>query len=259
MNPPSLDANSLSSLWDGLSPHLIASFYEVERGGTDRQTWLPVQGGPSVKAPLTEANLELLLNWQSPFENAGADKGMPSLSAMLQSGALQPFVSDNGKASESLGKFEGRTGITKLNSTQVFSGMPPAKLQVTALFRAWRNALTEVEAPINQLMKWALPKELATEGPILSLIEGAKQVASGKPLDGAAAQALLPSLAPCKIAMKYKGRLISPLVIESIGQPWSSPVDKGGRFVEMVVPMTLCTLTALDRNDWHRVTAGIQA
>lgn len=256
MNPPSLDAKPLSPLLDGLSPYLVATFYEVERSGLDRQSWQRVQNSPSVKAPLTEANLEMLLNWQSPFENAGADKGMPSLSAMLQSGALQPFVSDNGNASKTLGKFEGRTGITKLNSTQVFAGMPPVKIQVTALFRAWRNPAEEVEAPINQLMQWALPQELAIEGPIMALLEGAKQVLSGKPLDEAAAKALLPSLAPTKIAMHYKGRLLSPLVIESIGQPLDSPVTKGGHFASMLVPMTLCTLTALDRSDWRRVTAG---
>ncbi len=256
-NIPSPDANSLSSLWDGLSPHLIASFYEVERGGTDRQTWLTVQGGPSVKAPLTEANLELLLNWQSPFENAGADKGMPSLSAMLQSGALQPYVSDGGNASKTLGKFEGRTGITKLNSMQVFSGMPPVKIQISAVFRAWSDPKTEVEAPFEQLMKWALPKQLAQNGAIMSMLEGIKQAAGGKPLDEAAANALLPSHAPVKIAMHYKGRLFSPLVIESIGQPLNSPVSGNGDFVELVIPMTLCTLTALDRNDWTGAKQGI--
>ena len=34
-NIPSLDANTLSSLWDGLSPHLIASFFEVAKIGDD--------------------------------------------------------------------------------------------------------------------------------------------------------------------------------------------------------------------------------
>jgi hypothetical protein len=50
--------------------------------------------------------------------------------------------------------------------------------------------------------------------------------------------------------MQYKGRTFSPLVIESIGMPLSSPVDASGRFVELAVPLTLCTLTALDRQDW---------
>lgn len=246
----------LSSLWDGLSPHLIASFYEVERAAYGSRYWKRTEKSPIVKAPLTESNLEMGLSWQSPFEGAGADKAMPSLSAMLQSGALQPWVSSGGKASDTLGKFEGRTGITKLNSTQVFAGMPPVKIQVMALFRAWRNAAIEVESPVNQLMQWALPQELATEGPIMALLEGAKQVLSGKPLDEASAKALLPSLSPAKIAMKYKGRIYSPLVIESIGYPINAPIDKDGKFVEMQIPITLCTLTALDRKDWDRSAEG---
>ena len=253
--PASLENNPLTSKGDGLSSHLIATFYEVERKGSSRE-WQKKEGSPIVKAPLTESNLEMTLGWQSPFENAGADKGVPALSAMLQSGAIQPWVSGNEKASESFAKFEGRSGITKLNSTQVFSGMPPAKMQVTAIFRAWDDPASEVETPVNQLMKWALPIKLAHEGPILAILEGIKQAASGKPLDEAAAQAMLPSTAPCKIAMQYKGRLYMPMVIETIGYPTNSPVSKNGRFVEMLIPMTLCTLTALDRADWDRFDSG---
>lgn len=246
----------LSSLWDGLSPHLLASFWAVERAGSGSRVWTRVEKSPTVKAPLTESSLEMTMGWQSPFENAGADKGAPALSSMLQSGAIQPWVSGNGKASEVLAKFEGRTGITKLNSTQVFSGMPPLKIQVTALFRAWRDPVSEVEAPVNQLALWALPQELAQEGPILSILQGIKKAMEGKPLDEAAASAALPSVAPTKIAMKYKGRIYSPLVIESIGMPINAPVDKSGRFIEMQIPMTLCSLTAIDRADWTRSGDG---
>lgn len=54
--------------------------------------------------------------------------------------------------------------------------------------------------------------------------------------------------------MHYKGLLFSPLVIESIGMPLSSPiaVTKSGNagFAELLVPMTLCSLAALHRDDW---------
>ena len=53
------------------------------------------------------------------------------------------------KSNDLLKQFEGRTGITKLNSTQVFTGMPPVKIQVTALLRAWRDSASEVEAPLR--------------------------------------------------------------------------------------------------------------
>lgn len=246
--------NTLSSEWTGLSKHLLATFFEVKKNG-DRWEKTSACDPAMVQAPLTEASMEVALNWQSPFEQAGPESKAPALLAMLQSGALQPLVTaltggkgDGGKAqAESnafLSQFEGRTGITKLNSTQVFTGMPPVKIQVTVLFRAWSDAVREVETPFDKLMEWALPEKLSPDGSILAR---AADTARG---EMGAIEALMPSLSPTKIAMQYKGRTFSPLVIESIGMPLGSPVDKRGKFIELSVPMTLCTLTALDRADW---------
>jgi len=127
---PSLNANPLTSLWDGLSPHLIASFYEVAKIGEDSWGIIEGQTDPvAVHAPLTDANMEMVLNWQSPFEQAGPESRAPALMAMLQSGALQPIVdallgrspeeraAAQQKSDRFLRQFEGRTGITRLNST----------------------------------------------------------------------------------------------------------------------------------------------
>jgi len=178
---------SLTSRWDGLSDHLIASFYEVERvtDQNGKTYWAKTYVYGVVKAPLTEASMDTILGWQSPFEGAGADKGMPTIAAMLQSGALLPYVDSNGKAGQAISNFEGRTGITKLNSTQVFTGMQPVKIQVTALFRAWRDPVEEVEAPFNQLMKWALPVKLAPDGAVMSAFTAVKGFVTGTPLDQA--------------------------------------------------------------------------
>lgn len=270
MGTPSLENTTLSSEWmegqGGLSPHLIASFYEVAKIGDGKDArWDRINGERgtdpvTVKAPLTEATMEMVLNWQSPFESAGPETKAPALFAMLQAGAIQPFVdainpwSKNkqvGVDKEALSKsdaflkqFEGRTGITKLNSTQVFNGMPPVKITVTVLFRAWSDPVSEVEKPFDKLMEWALPVYLETDSTILTRAAGAAKGHMGY------VEALMPSKSPTRIAMTYKGRIYSPLVIESIGMPMSSPVDKKGRFVELLVPMTLCSLTAIDRADW---------
>ncbi len=255
--PPSLEGNSLSSLWDGLSPHLIASFYEIKK--SDDGVWSRAKADPvTVLAPLSEASMEISLSWQSPFEHAGPESRAPTLLAMLQSGALLPIIDaissgkgDAGMAAEAQQKsndfirqFEGRTGITKLNSTQVFNGMPPVKFQVTALFRAWSDPFAEVEAPFNKLMEWALPVKLSPDGSVLARSARAVKGNTGF------IDALVPSIAPTTIAMKYKNRIYSPLVIEAINDPISSPVDKNGRYVEKAVTMTLATLTAIDRDDW---------
>lgn len=265
---------TLQSDWSGLSPHLLAKFYEVTQQESDGP-WLASPSGITVAAPLTDSNLEVTLNWQSPFENSGPESSMPALMAMLQSGSIQPvldsFINAAGVAAENVGvagskelgarvakdvnasarQLEGRTGITRLNSMQVFSGMPPVKLQVTALFRAWKDPINEVEAPFNQLMAWALPEKLSEMGPILS--RAADYVAGNSV---SMTDVLAPSKAPSKIALTYKGKTYAPLVIESIGQPINSPVDSSGRFVELLVPMTLCTLTALDRSDWKRIAGA---
>lgn len=257
--PATLNENALTSLWDGLSPHLIASFYEVAK--TSNDTWGRIEGKTdpvAVMAPLTDANMEMTLNWQSPFESAGPESKAPALLAMLQSGALQPLADallGNNKKDEVqqgaqdrsdkfLTQFEGRTGITKLNSTQVFNGMPPVKITVTALLRAWRDSASEVEALFNKLMSWALPVELSKDGTMLA------RMANTARGNMSYVEALMPSRSPTMIAMRYKNRLFSPLVIESIGMPLNSPVDRNGRFVQLAVPMTLCTLTAIDRKDW---------
>lgn len=267
-------AQTLQSEWSGLSPHLLAKFYEVTQQES-HGPWLARPDGITVVAPLTDANLEATLNWQSPFEHSGPESSMPALMAMLQSGAIQPvldsFLNATGVAAESVGvaggqelgarvardvkastrALEGRTGITRLNSMQVFAGMPPIKFQITVLLRAWKDPVKEVEAPFNQLMAWALPEKLSELGPILS--RAADYVAGSSV---SITDVLAPSKAPAKIAMTYKGKTYAPLVIESMGQPINAPVDRNGRFVELLVPMTLCTLTALDRADWKRIAGA---
>jgi hypothetical protein len=235
----------LSSLWGDLSPHLIASFWEVDRKGKRLNDI-------TVKAPLIDSNLEMALNWQSPFERVGEDV-FPTLQQVLQTGELKPLAEKldakiGTGAGPLLGMVEGKTSITKLNSTQVFNGMPPAKFTVTALFRAWRDPSKEVHEPFNQLMQWALPIKLAEDGSLLS-----RFLDNGLKVD-----TLFPSQAPTLIAMKYKDCVYKPLVIESITKDTNAQIDKHGKFTELAVPMTLSTLAAIDRGDWANFTGNVK-
>ncbi|QSB02668.1 hypothetical protein JWZ98_06950 [Methylomonas sp. EFPC1] len=127
--------------------------------------------------------------------------------------------------------------------------MPPVKFTLTALFRAWKDPINEVERPFDQLMEWALPVELAKDSSLL--VNAVEKVRGG---DKDWIESVLPSQSPTLLAMSYKGRTYAPLVIESIGQPISSPIDKTGSFVELAVPLSLATLTAIDRQDWSRTS-----
>lgn len=248
-------ANTFSGLWDGLNEHLVASFFEVEKVG-DTNEWQRKSDSITVKAPLIDANLEVDLQWQSPFEQAGPETKAPALFAMLQSGTLQPVVDAitggsgtvQQKSAELMRQFEGRTGITKLNSTQVFNGMPPLKITATVLLRAWLDADTEVEQPFDQLMKWALPEEISQDATIVA--RAAETVRGSMEY----VDALMPSKSPVKVGLTYKGRTFLPLVFESIGMPLNSPINASGKFVYLQVPVTLCSLTAIDRNDWLNTT-----
>lgn len=244
----------LSSLWDGLSPHLLATFYVVEPSQDDMTVWHRSETDASeVVAPFTEANFEVDLTWQNSFENAGAESKAPALMAMLQSGSFQPVIDavfgEKGqptaaKLSEYVSQAFGRTGITKLNSTQIFLGMPCYKITGTLLFRAWRDAVSEVEKPIDKLMSWALPQKLSPDGSIFSR---AVQTTRGEMgyLD-----ALMPSVAPLRIGMRYKNRNFYPLVIENISMPLTSPINSEGHFVNIELQITLSSLAAIDRDDW---------
>jgi len=240
--------------WLGLNKHLIASFFEVDSSGNR------INQDVTVEAPIVDGNFEATLNWQSPFEGAGPESSAPTFTAMLQSGnaqhVLSPVSDFIGKVSgglidlkeqtdAALAGVEGKTGITKLNSVQVFTGMPPIKIPITILFRAWQDANKEVETPFDQMMKWSLPVELADSGMLRELIK-----------QGDLQDIMFPSTVPTLIGMKYKNRLYSPMVIESIGFPLTSSIEQNGKFTELSVQLTLATLAAYDRSDWDRVNAG---
>lgn len=266
--------NSTTSNWDGLSPHLIASIFEVEPyeiGEGDRKTrkWRRVLGGRVVKAPFTEANLSLTPGWQSPFEGANSENVAPNLAAMLQSGQIQNVMdvfTNNltskdfeGKSHEYLRQFEGRTGLTKLNSVQTFSKMEPTDISGTLLFRAWNDGLQEVELPLEQLMLWAVPVNLCDDSALVNLVNQAKSAVSNKEDKqgqvNAQVAALLPSEAPIKVGLTYKGRTYMPFVIESLEIPLSSPVNPTGHMIYASVNIRLCSLSAWDRRDVQNTRA----
>lgn len=257
---------SQGSEWGGLNPHLVALFYPVSpQGAGESRIWVK-SGAVQVHAPILEgAEFEYQLNWQSPFENTGTESKAPALTAMLQSGILsqaythftgasdgQTAEGDVSAISENLQYLEGRTGITKLNSTQTFAGMPPIKCTMKLLFRAWQNPEKEVMQPIRTLLRWAMPQELSPDGALINLFEAAKTATDKKKwLD-----VLMPSKAPQIIAMQYKGRIYSPMVIESISDPITSPTTIDGKYARAEVNLTLSSLTAWDKGDISRIYGG---
>jgi len=256
---PSIDRGTaytvLSSDWTGLSRHLIASFFPVESYYADdsekTKRWRRVPNSVEVQTPLTEGTMDVTLNWHSPFENTGPDQKFSSFSALLQSGgitsllqAIKELVPKDGqiagfvqKGIDSLKALEGKSGFTKLNSTQIFNGMPPVKINVTAHFRALSNPVAEVRQPMNQLMSWALPRKLSPDGLLVTALKGDPS--------------LFPSEIPQIIGMQYADMSLMPLVIESIPTPLTGPRDRNGVQMSAQIALSIASLSALDQQDWN--------
>ncbi|MGX2973725.1 hypothetical protein ACWIUH_01390 [Ursidibacter arcticus] len=263
------DLFAKQSEWQGLNPHLIAKFYALQSVKEDgKRRWIQSKTDLGiVKAPILEgAEMEYNFNWQSPFEQMGTEAKAPALTAMIQSGAMADFYSGfqssllGQKAQEAapqvgdlqgaLDSMEGRTGITKLNSTQTFSGMPPVKCTLKLMFRAFQNAEKEVMKPIFQLLQWAVPQELSPNGTLSQILQVADQDMRNDTLSvGKYIDALMPSKSPTVIAMEYKGRIYQPMVIEAISDPITSPTTSGGKYARAEVSLTLASLTAWDKKD----------
>lgn len=274
----------LKPITDGLSPLLVASFTAVDYDGK------PIDGEPEVQAPLLDGGTHSMqFNWQSPFEQLGPESKAPAIAAMLQSGALAPLAKKIGdaaqkvagdaagsnsltaplvqgvagaigsganKVNDGLREIRGRTGVTKINSTQAYSGQPPSKFSITLMLRAYKDASTEVMAPLQKLLEWAHPIALAQDGIIVGAVTGSNG-------QSGVFNNLLPSQAPRLIDFRYRGRLMRKMVIESIEEPITSPCDSNGNYTAIDLTMTLATLTALDRQDissyFQRAAAGALA
>ena len=217
----------------------------------------------AVRQPATEVNQDITLNWQSPFENAGPESKAPALMGMIQTGQLgvianslqsSGVVPKGGSVDNALNNIkggakdlEGRTGITRLNSRQVFSGMPPVKVTLTLHFRAFSDAETEVMQPYQRLLEWALPQHLAPDGILSEVITAATQE------NASLVKALFPSIAPQLIKFVYGNNRFPAMVIESMASPLDGPMDSNGLPIYRSVQMTLATLTALDKNDVAKI------
>lgn len=244
---------ALGSDWGGLSPHLIASFFPVElvTSSDGRSYWDRDRNGAEVRAPLTDANMEVSINWQSPFENTGPDKAFSSASALIQSGIFSQLLAELGarfdsdsirKLSEKTRTFEDGSNFSRLNSLQTFTGMPPIRLPVTAHFKAQKDPRTEVRDPINQLIQWSLPQDLTEYGAVGETI-------AGRP-------GLYQSRSPRKIGLKYADLLLQPLVIEAIAVPVAGQRYQDGTLAIASVSMQLSSLVAFDSNDWKTLSTG---
>ncbi len=151
------------------------------------------------------------------------------LSQAFEGSLIDSIIQKTGQKIVSL---EGKSNLTKVNSTMVYVSTEPIRLQLTLFFRAWENAKLEVEKPLKQLQQWALPVKLGE-----SLLT-----------DG-----LFPSTAPPFIAITHAGNTYLPLLIESMSTPLVTERDSHMNRLAASVTLSLVSRTAWDAKDIRRL------
>lgn len=147
------------------------------------------------------------------------------LNQAFEGSLINTIITTTGQKIESL---EGKSNLTKVNSTMVYVSTEPIRLQLTLFFRAWENAKREVEDPIKQLQQWASPVELG---------------------DSLLVNGLFPSTAPPFIAITHAGNTYLPLLIESMSTPLVTERDSNMNRLAASVTLSLVSRTAWDATD----------
>jgi hypothetical protein len=257
------------SRWGGINKNLLAQIYVVDKLGNKKGDYV-------VEAAITEGNIELASQYSSPFD-ANPDQRMPTLMGMVQSGEAvsslgnlaNSALASNGffgfaanalkKGTEAVGfdtvlksvsnaiqSVEGKTNLTKVNSTLIFNSTQGVKLSLTLHLRAWEDAKKEVEEPISWLERWSLPAELSKDGILVNVGNSVKEKGAG--IEGVFG-GLFPSTVPPFIAITYAGRTYLPFLIESISTPLVVERDSDMNRLAVTVTITIVSRTAWDATD----------
>lgn len=248
--------------WGRLSKGLLAEIYPLKKINRDGGTFDFERAGASVFALLTEGQIEFSNNYTTPFESSNPESRLPNLMGMIQSGQLisafgQIFGGDKTQGfldiinlsglveqgGDLLQSLEGRTNLTKVNSTEIYVSTSPLKMPLTFVLRAWENAKTEVEDPIARLESWTLPEYLYDQGLLVSLANSGGTVEEK-------VQSLWPSKVPPFVAIQYAGRTYKPLLIETISSPLVVERDPDLNRLFAQVTLSVTSRTALDAPTW---------
>jgi hypothetical protein len=196
-----------------------------------------------VRGKLVSDNFQQGVMWENTLEGSDADKRVPVLSSLLQSGLLENYTNTNA--------FIGKTSVNVLETLQIFRGVEPQELSLTLEFVAFDNAYLEVEAPLLALLKMCLPQ--LTNGFTKSAIdEITKLIKNGGDINGLN-QYL--GETPFEIVLDYNNKRFSSdnsFVITNISSDRDKiQVDKYGNTIRREVSLSLKSKKLIQREDIH--------
>lgn len=212
------------------------------------------QGDEQVIAVAIDAELSVESQYSNPFDQSNPEHKLPTLMGMLQSGdwvntldtAMNSMfgIQLSGDKKEQLNTLQGKSNLTKQNSTNIFVSTQPVSIPATLYFGAWEDAEIEVENQVRLLQKWSLPVELA-EGSLVS------EFAENMSLES-----LFPSTVPPYVAIYYGGKRYFPLLINSCSAPMVVPMDGGGNRMQLQVQVNFLSRTAWDAKNIDQIYSG---
>ncbi|OOS55247.1 hypothetical protein B9X63_06845 [Acinetobacter baumannii] len=239
-----LPSNESDPFYGSISKHKYAEFSLCDKEGN------PIAGSPVIRALLTDGDKSIESQWQTPFENSNPELKMPMLMAGLQSGQLSqvaeqmqsnPIAQVLSKlgVQDAMQSVEGRTNLTKVNTTQVFLSTSSVRLNLSIFFLAFSDAKTEVEDRIMQLEAWSLPVSLSSDSTLQNVVNDSNSTLEG----------LFSGVIPPFVSLTTHGKTYKPFIIESVSAPIVAPIDEKGNRLSLAVNISLLSRTAWDSKD----------
>lgn len=245
-----LPSTESDPFYGSISKHKYAEFSLCDKDGN------PV-ASPIIRALLTDGDKSIESQWQTPFENSNPELKMPMLMANLQTGQMlqaaatlgenSPFISalsdmasgPLATAENALKSVEGRTNLTKVNTTQVFLSTSSVRLNLSIFFLAFSDARTEVEDKIMQLEAWSVPVSLSSESTLQNVVNDSNTTL----------ESLFSGVIPPFVSLTTHGKTYKPFIIESVSAPIVAPIDEKGNRLSLAVNISLLSRTAWDSKD----------
>ncbi|MBU3121339.1 hypothetical protein KPE71_13860 [Acinetobacter soli] len=235
-----VDKSRLGQLNDHLKVRIrlcdkLGNFIE---GSTEQIVCLGIEGEVSIDN-----------QYSTPFENSNPEQKLPTLMGQLQSGdwvntlnsVIGSLFGTNAALSnvqkEKLNALEGRSNLTKLNSTQIYVSTQSITMPFTLMFEAWADAKIEVEDQLDLLKKWSLPISLSDQSLISSVAEDPSLTS------------LFPSEVPPFVSISYGGKRYAPMLIGNFSEPLANPKDKDGNRLLVVAQTSFMSRTAWDKDN----------
>lgn len=226
------------SEFGSLSSKLMAKIYPVQQG--EDGSWTLKKGDtPVVGFVVGDVTLSQTANWTSPFEGAGLEGLAQNTLAATQSGVAGDFLAELGISSDLVNSLEGKSTMTQLNSTQTFSGQPPAQLPLNLRFRAVSDPLKEVEAPVLKLGQWSVCEVIPSGGLLGNIVADIKNSKLN-------ADTVFGTKIPQFVAVELGNRFFAPMIIDSFSENVNQKLANNGDRTECDVSLNLQSLYAWD-------------